>query len=362
MADPLYSAAADVAPVKMPTQFFDPSEALGITQKYGMSYANRGFAEDALKSANEIDKAANYDPVNRRNDLERHNRAMVLADREDLAYAEKKEFEDTLGTFLIDMAKLKDDPNGPEKAALMFQDPAAAENPSVKAMFNVLNNHWETERSVRNADDQFAQRMQAEIATNFGVDPTVMLNEDGKLDWGKVAKTAAEVNQAKLNAEAGKVNRDTERDVIGKDSPLVDIQYREQADQVIAERTKSLYDSAAAQNLPINVSQEDMAKLLERAPDMSKSAFVAQVLDLGKTLNMPPNLTETERQLFLLKAQESLPTELKTMVAATEDLWGAAYIKARRPKAPASAYKTQELTPEEQNKKKASVDLFFDGE
>lgn len=334
MANPLYSSAAEVMPVQPTTRFFDPGESLGIMQRYGMSSANRAFAEDALKSANEIDKAANFDPINRRNELEQHEWNRKIKDRQDQEYEEKKTFETTLGTFLVDMAKLDETADDfDEKAAALLADPAAANHDAVKAVYNLKVGQREQVLRERAVKAEKENTLEWKLATEAGVDPTSLYDEDGELDIGKTAEAIRALQDRKIQAEAGKEHLETlQKAVNPRNSYLLDAT-PERLEAAETGFKTGLIAAAKRQNLPV-ADTAAIDDALGKEP--SKAAFVAQILDLGnKQTDGTPN--SADRVIKIINGEEKVDDATKKLVDAAEDVWDVRFAKRQRAGKPTAA-------------------------
>jgi hypothetical protein len=320
MPNPLLTSAAEVIPVQPTTRFFDPGESLGIMQRYGMSAANRAFAEDALKSANEIDRAANYDPINRRNDLERHGWNRTIQDREDKDYMEKKEFESTLGTFLVDMAKLDETADDfDERAAALMADPAAANHDAVKATYNLKVSQREQFMRERAARADKENTLEWRLATDAGIDPT-SLYTDGKLDITKTADAIRTLQERESGAKSAKDQMEALKKSVSDDSQyLLDLP-QEALTEMLPGRVRGLVEGASAQGLE-TPGTDGVLALLEGNPDIGKNAFIAQILDLGKRLEIPDGDDRDARLAAILNTRAELPEQLKPLVRDAERVW-----------------------------------------
>jgi hypothetical protein len=354
MANPLTTSAAEVVPVNPPTRFFDPGESLGIMQRYGMSAANRAFAEDALKSANEIDEAANYDPVDRRNQLDEYERKKKVYDREDAQYQDKKAFENTLGTFLVDMASIKeDDEDFDVKTAKLLANPAAAEHEAVKAVYNLKVQNRANMQREKLQQQEYDRRFGDEIVQMTGAKPEDIYDEKGNLARDKVATIITGRNQAKLQGEAADKQRETLQDAIGKkDAYLLD-RSREEVDKEFLGRTTGLVDAAKHQGIEVPDAKA-LGGIFEANPNISRAAFVAQTLDLGKRLPIKEGADKDDIIMAMLENKAELPAELKPLVDAAEDVWSAGF--ARRNTAPS---KKAPAEPQ-QKPKNPGVNRYFE--
>jgi hypothetical protein len=344
MANPLYTSAAEVIPVQPTTRFFDPGESLGIMQRYGMSAANRAFAEDALKSANEIDKAANYDPINRRNELDRHGWAREIKDREDQAHNEKKEFETTLGEFLTGVAAVSpEDPDFDNKMAGFLADPAAANHEAVKAIYNLKVGQREMSMRERQIKAEKENTLEWKLAAEAGVDPTTLYT-DGKLDIGKTAEAIRTLQEQQAQAKAQKDRADTLRKSVSDDQQyLFDLPSATLTEELTG-RIRGLVAGATEQDLK-TPGVEGINKLLTDNPALGKNAFIAQVLDLGKRLELPEGDDREARLAAILNTRAELPEPLKPLVRDAERVWDAHHARRAGPP-PKSAAPSGEAAPD----------------
>jgi len=341
MPNTLQSYASEVVPVQPTTRFFDPAPGLNIMQRYGMSGSSRAFAEDALKSANEIDKAANYDPIARRNNLEQHEWNRKIRDREDADYEEKKDFESTLGEFLTGIAAV--DPMAADfdaKMAALLADPAAARHEAVKAIYNLKVSQREQNMQDRAKDLDYEKRLADELGSRGF---KVVVGEDGRLDRDK---TFGGVRDDKLGEERTKAEKDRLAiltDAVGKEDgilfdPATDV------DAELGGRIKGLVDAGAAQKIEVP-DAAGLTKILNDNPSISKEAFVAQVTDLGKRMQLPEGADRTAQIVAALNNKAELPPELKPVVASAERVWNAHFAKRQRKPAAGSEPVPTEPTP-----------------
>jgi hypothetical protein len=335
MPSPLLSAAAEVgSPVEPATKFFDPSASLGIMQRYGMSGQSRAFAEDALKSANEIDQAANYDPINRRNDLERHTWAREAKDKSDLAYEEKKTFENTLGTYLVDFARLDENADDfDEKLAAMTADPRALDNEAVKAIYNLKVNQREQLSRQKLQTMEYEKRLGDEIIQLTGAKPEEVWQPDGNVNRDNMPTLFTAKAIAKSQSEQAEKVRAETLDEIGKDNAILLDQPYEDVSKSRSSRAKGTVDAATAQKIPLfKATDKEITDLLDANPDMPKEAFIAQVVDLGKVLSLPAGTDPngTAGILASLTNRAELPPALKPLVKSLDDTWAAHRVMMRK--------------------------------
>jgi hypothetical protein len=331
MANPLIASAAEVdSRVEPATKFFDPAASVGIMERYGMSGQSRAFAEDALKSANEIDKASNYDPQNRRNDLETHEWNRKVQGRADVEYGRKKEQEDAFGAFAKEIYGLNfdTDPEAENKLGAMASNPLLADYEPARAILNHRFGEVEVRRKAADQDNDYEKRLADELGSNGF---TVVRGDDGKIDR---TKTFGQVREDKIGAakakDAEKVRGETLEE-IGKDNAILLDQSYEYVTQSRSSRAKGTVDAAAAQKVPLFKSTDkDITSLLDATPDMPKDAFIAQVVDLGKSIPIPEGADPMTAYLAALNNKAELPPALKPLVQSLEDTWAAHRVMLRK--------------------------------
>jgi hypothetical protein len=345
MPNPLYTSAAEVVPVQPATRFFDPGESLGIMQRYGMSAANRAFAEDALKSANEIDRAANFDPVDRRNRLEQHEWNREIKGRADVEYDRKKEQESAFGAFAKEVYALDfdNDPEAEKKLGTMASDPLLADYEPARAILNHRFGELDLRRRERMQQADKENTLEWKLATEAGVDPTSLYNKDGKLDIGKTVEAIRALQDRETQAKAGRVRTDTLTDAVGKEDGVLFLPETD-IDAELTGRVKGLVDAGYDKKLVLH-DVGGINKVLTDNPTIPKEAFVAQVTDLAKRLNIPDDEDRTVRLAAALNNKAELPPELKSVVTSAERVWNAHFAKQRRATKPAATTATSDQTP-----------------
>lgn len=325
MADPLLSYAAEVAPVRPTTRFFEPGDSLGIMQRYGMSAANRAFAEDALKSANEIDAAANYDPIHRRNTLEAHEWERQAKDKDDLKYQEKKEFEATLGTFLVDFAKLDtEDPEFDSKVAKMIADPRALDNEAVKAVYNLKIGQREQANRDNSQRLDYERRLADELSSISGRPATDFVDDKGFVNRTKAGAAFRGVTEAKAQKEQSEKDFARDAEVLGEaDAPLLQ-RPREENLKLRSQRTADLFNAAKAQGLSLlKGAAKEVDGILDSSPGITEEAFVAQVVNLGKVDSKTQYTDPTAQALAAFKGDLEVPPGTRQMIDAARGIWRA---------------------------------------
>lgn len=341
MANPLISSAAEVgSPVEPTTKFFDPSASLGIMQRYGMSGQSRAFAEDALKSANEIDQSVNYDPQNRRNDLERHNWNREAKDKADLDYEEKKTFETTLGTFLVDFAKLDENADDfDEKLALMIKDPRALDNDAVKSIYNLKVNQREQASRLKEVNNARNNAV-LESWAGAGFDPVDITDETGAFNPGKAAQAKRKTDTATLQSKAAAQDREDRLKFYNGDKDVADATTEEQVEPLFKVRSKVFLESGA----PLAVSTTPPAEgqpsefdvLNAEAPGLTAEQYLARLMKFDISGDALSGLTDpTERYLAIMsRGAAAKDPSLAPAAKAALGMWSAAHARGRLPKSP----------------------------
>lgn len=331
MADPLTYAAAQVAPgVRPATNFFEPSESLNIIDRYTLSMQARAFAEGALKSADEIDERANFNPQQRRNTLEKHEWDRTLKDREDLAYKEKKEFEAARGQFLIQIAGLNDEDEqfDTQLSEVLGADPRLADDDAVKQIINIkLQN-----RENRIQQGEYDRRFDKEAAARAAADgaPVDKLTDPatGKFDFAGYGKWKFEQEQSAAKGKAADAARDDARKTYGDDEPVISAGAAEDLEPVVTARKTGLTDAAKNQGIGLTGNLDD---LVAKAPTLGKNAFIASVLQLSGSSGAPKDEKEAADLLSLLAQDTSQANKYRTVMGAAGELWNAANRKGLLP-------------------------------
>lgn len=362
----LTTAAADFTDVRPRTSYLDPAQGLNIMQRYGASQVGRGFAEDALKSANEIDKASNYDPQNRRNDLESHEWQRTIKDRADEEYEQKKGFDKDRAQFLIDFARLDpEDPLYDEKAATFMADPRVQEDTAFKAMWNTRESQRGDLRRQQSQRETTHSTMAEEFALNYGGRPDDYKAPDGTFDVEKGYAAKSAHAQALANQERNDAD-------FKNDPALRDANTLGALEPIRAVRTGTVMDAASKQGASLLVSQDKdpqtglstLDVLMAAAPGLTEDAFVASMFKLSDEDALPAgfsSMNSTERALLLMNRSSRVSKVDPELKKAAAGLYKAALKEARvRAQAtPTSDAPTQSpgepstpgtkpLTPEEQ--------------
>lgn len=331
MPNSLLAAAAEYTPISPATNYLAPS--LNIMDRYSSASSGRAHAEDALKSANEIDKASNFDPQNRRDILEKHTWDRITKDREDEQYAQKKDFDSARGQFLTDLARIdEDDPEFDSKVAGMFADPAAAEDPAVKSILGLKVANRQNARAIEKQESAYNQRVVGEMATQFGVDPAEITSENGVVDFRKVAAIGAQATSAKAEREASKAKREETLRFYGGDLDVVDADSAEKLDPLITNRRTALESAAKAQGKKMSVEGTKLDELIKSAPGLGKDAFAANALALSgvdgpsKDISSAPGF---DINLWVLQNGDKTSPTAKALVESAHSLWNAAHAKGR---------------------------------
>jgi hypothetical protein len=336
----LVSSAAEVdSQVEPATKFFDPSASLGIMQRYGMSGQSRAFAEDALKSANEIDQAVNYDPINRRNDLERHDWAREAKDKADLAYDEKKNFETTLGTFLVDFARLDENADDfDEKLTQFISDPRALNNEAVRSIYNLkVGQREQASRQKEVAGSR--NNAVLESWSQSGYDPADITNDAGMFDPTKAAKARQKESAEVMQSKAAEKGREERLVLYNGDRDVADATTVEQVEPIFKIRSKVFLESGA----PLAISTTPTAEgqpsefdiLNNEAPGLTAEQYVARLIKYDIPEADLTGLNETERVIKLMsKGGDTKDPSLATAAKAALGMWSAAHARGRLPKAP----------------------------
>ena len=347
MANPLITSASEVdSRVEPATKFFDPAASVGIMERYGMSGQSRAFAEDALKSANQIDAAVNYDPQNRRNDLETHEWNRKVQGRADVEYGRKKEQEDAFGAFAKEVYQLDfdNDPDAEKKLGAMASNPLLAGYEPARAILNHRFGEVEVRRKAADQDNDYEKRLADELGSNGF---TVVRGDDGKIDR---TKTFGQVREDKLGVAKDKAEKEfraEQTNVVGKERVhYLDMDYA-QLDSEIKSGVTNLAKSATAQGIELKVANAEAAQtLLNSDPAMPKEAFVAQVLDLDKKIPDFSGLDRDMQYVALSKAVAELPASQKTLVGLAEGVWSAHHLKRfKKPADPKAPTKNADGTP-----------------
>lgn len=330
MPNSLLPAAAEYTPISPATNYLAPS--LNIMDRYASASSGLAEAEDLLKSSNEIDKAINFDPQNRRDILEKHNWDRVTKDREDEQYAQKKNFDSARGQFLTDLARIdEDDPEFDSKVAGMFADPAAAEDPAVKSILGLKVANRQNARAIEKQESAYNQRVIGEMATQFGIDPTEITSEKGTVDYHKVAAVGARATTAKAEREAAKSKREEVLKFYDGDRDVVDADSAEKLDPLITNRRKALESAAVAQGKKMSVEGAKLDTLIQSAPGLGKDAFAANALVLSGADAPPKEVANDPNalQLWVLQNGDKTSPTAKALVESAHSLWNAAHAKGR---------------------------------
>jgi hypothetical protein len=288
MFNPLTSAASQVVPVQPTTSFFDTSASLGVMERYGMSAGARSAAEEGFKSMAGIAATSHQ---------------LRALDREDLAYEEKRDFENTLGQFVIGLAQLDEDADDfDEKVAGMLADPRALDNETVRAIYNLKVQ----QRSEKTRLREVAAERNAAILESWsraGFAPADITDETGMFDSTRAA-TAKRMQSAVdgLRQQADEARKLWNSDF--KDDPMVrDAPSRERAEQLLQTRSNRLKQTAQTANttLYIQPGSQDWDELLKEAGDLSLHEFVASVVNYTPDEAQLGAVTDrTERILWIL--------------------------------------------------------------
>lgn len=129
--DPLTYAAEQLAPARATTNFFDPAPGQNVISRYANSGIALSGATDALDFQTKQAAA--------QREMARAQRDALLADREDVEYAERQDFKAQRGEFLDQLATI--DPTADDfdeqSSALLSSLPAGAlEDDAVKALLS----------------------------------------------------------------------------------------------------------------------------------------------------------------------------------------------------------------------------------
>lgn len=354
MPNALVPAAAEFTTVEPTTKFFDPKESMDLMQRYSLSSRARAFAEGALNSANEIDNAANFEPQDRRNRLERHEWERSIKDRDDEKYQQKKDFETTRAQFLVDMARVDDDdPEFDTKIAGFFADPAAAEDDAVKAIYNLKIQGREDKRRQVEQDRDYQKRLQGQLAEG-GYNVQDLLNEQGDVDINRLSGVAQKSNTAKLGREQADAERTRLKSIYGPD-PLIDVvQSQEDMDPHIETRLKEFKKAAVTQKIPLAFgdSPEDQARigeLLASAPQMEVDAFVGQLLKLEAPTGITEGMSSEERMTKLLNNTRGNNRPVDSVWKAAQSLWNVAnrrgFLASKKPTDSEQGEESPDVTP-----------------
>jgi hypothetical protein len=335
---PLDTAASGFIPVRPSTNYLDPSLGLNIMQRYGMSSQDRAFAEGNLKSA--------YD-------TKRMSADMRAIDREDEAYLEKREFESSLGEFLVELSRVDEtDPEFDTRLASLISDPRALENDAVMAVYKLKVGNRDRDRQASQAEQQYQERLKMDIVSQIGAErfPEV-LGPDGKVDYMKVGALRFEVGQTQLQSDAAKAARVERMKTFNNDVVAVDLRSRAAGDELVKQRRDAFLKAAASQKVPLGLADTEgdlaLTSHLDGAAIMGKETFLAGLVKIVPADNIPAHITDPGLQFaYALMNQAKLSAGTQQMLKAGEELWNAA--AARRDLPEGKADEGAPLTPDEE--------------
>jgi hypothetical protein len=308
------------------TSYFDPGPSLGVMERYGMSAQARSSAEENLKSrrdiavaADQIDQAENFNPQNRRNVLR-------VQDREDLAHEEKKEFENTLGTFLVDFAKLDESADDfDERVATLIADPRALNNDAVRSMYNLKVQQRGENIRMRESDDNRNQAI-IESWASAGFLPGEITDETGRFDPSKAGL-------AKRSAFTGNANAKARQDQYKGDPDIANATTAEEVAPFLATRL-SVFNESAKDQITLAPDSEEFKQLLLDAPNLTSDAFVARLINFDAGgVDLDGITDKTERYIRLLgRGGSSTDPALRPMAKAALGLFHAAHAAGSLPR------------------------------